>query len=362
MEYVGGKSLKEIANDRRAADGRRPIRCRGAGHRVRHRGTGGARPSAQPQLLYCDFKVDNAMATSEDQLKLIDMGAVAAWTTTSRRSTARVGYQAPEVAEVGPSIASDLYTVARTLAVLVLNFVYHSGPYRHALLPPGRMSVFVRCESFYRLLVRATAAAPTTASPRRGDGEQLLGVLREIVAREEGQPRPAPARCSAPSSRPPSTAGRRTGRASPTSACSRRSRSTLPTRPPPTWSTCRPRPGPAGRPHPVRPGPAAASRHHRGPAPPGPGPPRGRQPYGVDADWPPWPRPTRGSGACGGSRDWPPSNGATALAPGPGSTACGPSSRASSPPSWRPRWPLSGPAGSSGPRTSTTSSPLSTPR
>ena len=49
MEYVGGKSLKDIANEppRR----RRPAGAAagGAGHRVRHRGAGGARPPAQPR-------------------------------------------------------------------------------------------------------------------------------------------------------------------------------------------------------------------------------------------------------------------------------------------------------------------------
>ncbi len=49
MEYVGGKSLKEIANERRTPDGKRDAAAGRAGHRVRHRGAGGARPPAQPQ-------------------------------------------------------------------------------------------------------------------------------------------------------------------------------------------------------------------------------------------------------------------------------------------------------------------------
>ena len=71
-------------------------------------------------LVYCDFKPDNVIQT-EEQLKLIDMGGV-------RRIDGddpiygTVGYQAPEIADVGPSVESDLFTVARTLAVLTFEF------------------------------------------------------------------------------------------------------------------------------------------------------------------------------------------------------------------------------------------------
>ena len=33
-----------------------------------------------------------------------------------------VGYQAPEVATLGPSVASDIYTIGRTLVVLTMEF------------------------------------------------------------------------------------------------------------------------------------------------------------------------------------------------------------------------------------------------
>ena len=63
MAYVGGKSLKEIANaPRRTADGKRgPLPVEQA-CRLRHRGAGGPRVichSRTPCL--CDFKVDNAI-------------------------------------------------------------------------------------------------------------------------------------------------------------------------------------------------------------------------------------------------------------------------------------------------------------
>ncbi|NEE49105.1 protein kinase, partial [Streptomyces sp. SID8455] len=75
MEYVGGKALKEIANERRTPAGKRdplPVEqaCAYGIEALEALGHLHSR-----NLLYCDFKVDNAIQT-EDQLKLIDMGAV----------------------------------------------------------------------------------------------------------------------------------------------------------------------------------------------------------------------------------------------------------------------------------------------
>ena len=41
-----------------------------------------------------------------------------------------VGYQAPEVAETGPSIASDIYTIGRTLVVLTMEFRGYQSTYQ----------------------------------------------------------------------------------------------------------------------------------------------------------------------------------------------------------------------------------------
>lgn len=121
MEYVGGKSLKEIANERRDTAGKRdplPVEqaCAYGIEALEALGHLHSR-----NLLYCDFKVDNAIQ-QQDQLKLIDMGAVRRMDDDESAIYGTVGYQAPEVAEVGPSVASDLYTVARTLAVLTFDF------------------------------------------------------------------------------------------------------------------------------------------------------------------------------------------------------------------------------------------------
>jgi serine/threonine-protein kinase PknG len=102
------------------------------------------------------------------------------------------GFQAPEMATAGPSVASDLYTVGRTLAVLILRFVFHDGTYLYSLPGPGEAPIFARWESLYRFLLRATAFHPDDRFQTAEEmGEQLTGVLREIVAVTEGRARPS---------------------------------------------------------------------------------------------------------------------------------------------------------------------------
>ncbi|MEU6775622.1 tetratricopeptide repeat protein [Streptomyces sp. NPDC046759] len=191
MEYVGGKSLKEIANARRTPEGRRdplPVEqaCAYGIEALEALGHLHSR-----NLLYCDFKVDNAIQT-EGQLKLIDMGAVRRMDDDESAIYGTVGYQAPEVAEAGPSVASDLYTVGRTLAVLTFDFQGYTNVYVDSLPDPDTIDVFRRYESFYRLLVRATDPDPARRFASAQEmAEQLTGVLREVVALQTGQARPA---------------------------------------------------------------------------------------------------------------------------------------------------------------------------
>ncbi|MFI6060260.1 tetratricopeptide repeat protein [Streptomyces sp. NPDC051286] len=191
MEYVGGKALKEIANERRTAAGKRdplPVEqaCAYGIEALEALGHLHSR-----NLLYCDFKVDNAIQT-EDQLKLIDMGAVRRMDDEESAIYGTVGYQAPEVAEIGPSVASDLYTVARTLAVLTFDFQGYTNVFVDSLPDPDNIEVFRTYESFYRLLVRATDPDPARRFASASEmAEQLTGVLREVVALQTGRPRPA---------------------------------------------------------------------------------------------------------------------------------------------------------------------------
>ncbi|MDX3539281.1 tetratricopeptide repeat protein [Streptomyces sp. MB09-01] len=205
MEYVGGKSLKEIANERRRPGGRRdplPVEqaCAYGIEALEALGHLHSR-----NLLYCDFKVDNAIQ-QQDQLKLIDMGAVRRMDDDESAIYGTVGYQAPEVAELGPSVASDLYTVARTLAVLTFDFQGYTNVFVDSLPDPEHIEVFRRYESFYRLLVRATDPDPGRRfSSAQEMADQLTGVLREVVALQTGRPRPQLSTLFGPELRVPDT-------------------------------------------------------------------------------------------------------------------------------------------------------------
>ncbi|WP_432215443.1 tetratricopeptide repeat protein [Streptomyces subrutilus] len=205
MEYVGGKSLKEIANERRRPDGRRdplPVEqaCAYGIEALEALGHLHSR-----NLLYCDFKVDNAIQ-QQDQLKLIDMGAVRRMDDEESAIYGTVGYQAPEVAELGPSVASDLYTVARTLAVLTFDFQGYTNVFVDSLPDPEHIEVFGRYESFYRLLVRATDPDPGRRFASAQEmADQLTGVLREVVALQTGRPRPQLSTLFGPETRVPDT-------------------------------------------------------------------------------------------------------------------------------------------------------------
>ncbi|MFI7272788.1 tetratricopeptide repeat protein [Streptomyces sp. NPDC049879] len=191
MEYVGGRSLKEIANDRRTRDGRRDPMPVEQACAYGIEALDALAYLHSRNLLYCDFKVDNAIQQG-DQLKLIDMGAVRRMDDEVSNIYGTPGFQAPEVEDLGPSVASDLYTVARTLAVLTFDFQGYTTIYRDSLPDPEYIDVFREYESFYRLLVRATDPDPHRRFASAQEmAEQLTGVLREIVATRTAQPQPA---------------------------------------------------------------------------------------------------------------------------------------------------------------------------
>jgi serine/threonine-protein kinase PknG len=185
MEYVGGKSLKQIRLDARQRGGAVPLahalayalEILPAFGYLHERG-----------LVYCDFKPDNIIQT-EEQLKLIDMGGVR-YINDDGPIYGTVGYQAPEIEDEGPSPSSDLYTVGRTLAVLTFEFAGFQQQYRFRL--PDSEPLLAQHESFARLLRRATHRHPARRFQSAGEmAEQLTGVLREVLSAADGQPRPA---------------------------------------------------------------------------------------------------------------------------------------------------------------------------
>jgi serine/threonine-protein kinase PknG len=191
MEYVGGQSLKEMALRHRHADGSHeplPISQAIAFALEVLRALGYLHSLG---LVYCDFKPDNVIQ-SEEQLKLIDLGGVRRIDDETGAIYGTVGYQAPEVAAQGPSVSSDLYTVARSLAVLTFDFKGYTSDYATSLPPREQVPLLSEYESFDRLLRRAADPDPDRRFGSAAEmAEQLTGVLREVLAAEDGRPRPA---------------------------------------------------------------------------------------------------------------------------------------------------------------------------
>jgi serine/threonine-protein kinase PknG len=185
MEYVGGKSLKQILQDDRRTGASIPVE-----HAIAYAIE--VLPALgylhDRGLVYCDFKPDNVIQT-EEQLKLIDMGGVRA-IDGDGAIYGTVGYQAPEIEMEGPSVSSDLFTVGRALAVMTFEFSGYQREFTYTL--PDNVPLLAQQESFARLLRRATNTDPDLRFGSAGEmAEQLTGVLREVLAVADGTPRPA---------------------------------------------------------------------------------------------------------------------------------------------------------------------------
>jgi serine/threonine-protein kinase PknG len=185
MEYVGGTSLKQLLKERMRAAG----------------GTYDPLPVDQAiafivevlpafqylhdlNLVYCDFKPDNLIQVG-DAVKLIDLGGVRRLDDLDSAIYGTTGYQAPEVPHVGPSVASDIYTIGRTLTVLAMEFRGYQSTYVGSLPPVDQTPLFLKHDSLYRLLRKACAPDPADRFVSADEMRvQLLGVLREVVALE----------------------------------------------------------------------------------------------------------------------------------------------------------------------------------
>ena len=194
MEYVPGVSLKQILKDRliEAGGTYNPLPVEHALAYVL-----GILPAFsylhEAGMLYCDFKPDNLMQVG-DSVKLIDLGAVRRIDDLDSPIYGTVGYQAPEVAEVGPSIASDIYTIGRTLVVLTSEFRGYQSTYATSLPPSGELPAFRDNDPFYRLVAKACAQDPADRFQSIDEFRtQLLGVLRITVFDRDGIGRAAQA-------------------------------------------------------------------------------------------------------------------------------------------------------------------------
>ncbi|MDR2973315.1 MAG: protein kinase, partial [Propionibacteriaceae bacterium] len=196
MEFVGGRSLKQVLKDRMAKAGgvydplpvdqalSYIIEILPAFTYLHARG-----------LLYCDFKPDNLMHV-EDSVKLIDMGGVRRIDDDDSVIFGTVGFQAPEVPIQGCSVASDIYTIGRTLLVCCAEVKGYQTTYATSLPPLDQTPIFLHHDSLYRLIAKACAPSP---ADRFSSTEELryhmLGVLRETMSVAHD----TPATTSAPS-------------------------------------------------------------------------------------------------------------------------------------------------------------------
>jgi serine/threonine-protein kinase PknG len=189
MEYVGGKSLKQILSEWRRVGKSLPLPAALA-YAIEALPALGYLHSRG--LVYCDFKPDNLIQT-EEQVKLIDMGGVRRIDDEDGAIYGTVGFQAPEIATMGPSLASDLYTVGRALAVLTFKFTgFQGNAFAHSLPDPATVPLLAEQESFLRALLRATHPDPAQRFATAEEmAEQLTGVLREVMAVGDGRPRAA---------------------------------------------------------------------------------------------------------------------------------------------------------------------------
>jgi serine/threonine-protein kinase PknG len=173
MEYVGGKTLKTIRKERG------PLPMAEAMAYI-HRILAAFSYLERMGLVYCDFKPDNFMV-EDDDVKLIDLGGVRRVDDLDGDIYGTKGYSAAEASE-SPSFVSDLYTVARTLAVLIMDFSFQSK-YEHSIPTPYDAPVLAQHESLYRFLLRATHVDPDQRFQSADEmADNLLGILRETVA------------------------------------------------------------------------------------------------------------------------------------------------------------------------------------
>jgi serine/threonine-protein kinase PknG len=183
MEYVGGRTLKSLRKERGplpVAEVLAYMHCVLGAFSYMHRNG----------LIYNDFKPDNVMLEVDD-IKVIDLGGVTRFTATDGDIYSTIGYAAPELATKGPSPASDIYTLARTMAVLCTEFRGFQTSHEHQLRTPDEEPVYAKYDSFYRFLLKATHQNPNMRFQNCEEmDEQLLGVMRDAVAIDSGSPCP----------------------------------------------------------------------------------------------------------------------------------------------------------------------------
>lgn len=139
---------------------------------------------------YCDFKPENVIHV-ENAVKLIDLGAVCRLDAIPSAVAGTYGYMAPEVPTSGPSVAADLYTVGRSLAVLILDWPEWQDEDAERLPRREDHDLLVQHDCLWRFLNRACAFESEDRFATADEmAVALYGVLRQVAASRDGEARP----------------------------------------------------------------------------------------------------------------------------------------------------------------------------
>ena len=191
MEYVGGQTLKQLMAAQKSdldSDNRLLTIEQAMAYMLEVLPAVGYLHSVG--LVYNDVKPENIMVTSDD-VKLIDLGAVSAINGYGHLY-GTPGFQAPEIVRTGPQVATDIYSIGRTLAALTLPMRRKNGRYLDGLPSPEDAPVLADNPSYQLLLQRATSSDPDERFVSAEEmSTQVLNVLREVVAVHTGVPRPS---------------------------------------------------------------------------------------------------------------------------------------------------------------------------
>ncbi|MCT9929857.1 serine/threonine-protein kinase PknG [Planotetraspora sp. A-T 1434] len=189
MEYLNGRSLREILHDaRRTGDGREPLPLEHVlayGYEILL----ALEYLHGRELLYCDMKPDNVIRTA-NRIKIVDMGGVRRFDDRDSPVVGTPRYQVSrdEIAGRGLSVQSDVFTVGKMLEEL-----FRASDDWRPGGAGGPDAAGLAIESFTRLVKRATDTDWNRrfASAARM-AEQVTGVLRELLAlrkrREHAEP------------------------------------------------------------------------------------------------------------------------------------------------------------------------------
>lgn len=184
MEYVGGKTLDQIMDERGqpfdAADAIKYMI--------------GILPAfsylAKLGLVYCDFKPQNVMLEvlkdGTQVVKLIDLGTVIKYVPKPDDVYGTHGFYAPEAVKA-PSPETDLYSICRTLAYMVSRMDLADPIF--GMPAAERYKAFRDHPELYRLLQKGTHAQPARRFHTAEElSDQLAGVLRFIAGGKPGVP------------------------------------------------------------------------------------------------------------------------------------------------------------------------------